>query len=63
MKEASIFNNIEIINNVINQYIKKGNQISGIQFIYNHEETTKPSEISIGYSSEFRKDIKKTMTY
>jgi len=59
MKEASIFNNIEIINNVINQYIKKGNQISGIQFIYNHEETTKPSEISIGYSSEFPKDIKK----
>jgi hypothetical protein len=59
MKEANISNNIEIIDNVLNQYIKKGSEISGIQFIYYHKETTKPSEISIGYSSKFPEDIKK----
>lgn len=59
MKEANILNNIEIIDNVLNQYIKKGSEISGIEFIYYHKETTKPSEISIGYSSIFPEDIKK----
>jgi hypothetical protein len=59
MKEANISNNIEIIDNVLNQYIQKGSKISGIEFIYYHKETTKPSEISIGYSSIFPEDIKK----